>query len=144
MEQAEQGNIVIRKPTRVERPHEKYGWLTLAVSAIFGIGAAVVIAAPSYYVLTDPLYRDFYPVIVAWGIALVGFNVLALVLALIPFRKGERWAWFALWVLPLLWLSLFALAPDLPLYLALALVTSAGLILPYRRFFSAPEDEGSV
>ncbi len=139
MERAEQVNIVIDKEARVEGAYEKYGWLTLAVSAIFGIGAAVVIAAPSYYVLTDPLYRDFYPVIVAWGTALVGFNILALVLTLIPFRRGERWAWFTLWMLPLSWLSLFALAPDLPLYLALAFVTSAGLILPYRRFFPGPE-----
>ena len=139
MEQAEQLDIVIGKGTRRERAYEKYGWLILAVSAILGIGAAAVIAAPSYYVLTDPLYRDFYPVIIAWGTALVGFNIFALLLALIPFKGGERWAWYTLWMLPLLWLSLFALAPDLPLYLAFALVTSAGLVLPYRRFFPRPE-----
>jgi cell division protein FtsW (lipid II flippase) len=136
MEQAERVNIVIDKDTRVERAYEKYGWLILAVSAIFGIGAAAVIAAPSYYVLTDPLYRDFYPVIIAWGAVLVGFNIFALVLTLIPFRGGERWAWYTLWMMPLLWLSLFALAPDLPLYLAFAVIPAAGLLLPYRRFFS--------
>jgi hypothetical protein len=136
MEQAERVNIVIDKDTRVERAYEKYGWLILAVSAIFGIGAAAVIAAPSYYVLTDPLYRDFYPVIIAWGAVLVSFNIFALVLTLIPFRGGERWAWYTLWKLTLLWLSLFALAPDLPLYLAFAVSTAAGLLLPYRRFLS--------
>jgi hypothetical protein len=67
---------------------------------------------------------------------LVGFNIFALVLTLIPFRGGERWAWYTLWKLTLLWLSLFALAPDLPLYLAFAVSTAAGLLLPYRRFLS--------
>src|SRR5918997_1828440 len=140
MEQAEQLDIVIGKGTRRERAYEKYGWLILAVSAILGIGAAAVIAAPSYYVLTDPLYRDFYPVIIAWGTALVGFNIFALLLALIPFKGGERWAWYTLWMLPLLWLSLFALAPDLTYYLVLAIITALGLILPYRKFFTGTEE----
>ena len=51
----------------------------------------------------------------ALGIALVGFNILALVMTLIPYRRGERWAWFTLWMLPLLWVSQFVLSPDLSL-----------------------------
>jgi len=43
-------------------------------------------------------------------------------------------------MLPLLWLSQFALAPDLPYYVVLAAITMAGLILPYRRFFSRSEE----
>jgi hypothetical protein len=42
----------------------------------------------------------------------LGFNVFALLLALIPYKRGERWSWYALWMLPLLWLSLFALGPE--------------------------------
>ena len=64
--------------------------------------------------------------------------MVTIVLILIPFRRGERWAWFTLWMLPLSWLSLFALAPDLPFYLGLAVVTGSGLVLPFRRFFPGP------
>jgi hypothetical protein len=140
MEQAGRVDIGISKGSRVERVYEKYGWLILAVSAIFGIVAALVVTVPAYYMLTHPLYQDFYPVMLAWGITWVGFNLLALTLILIPFRRGERWAWYTLWMLPLLWLSLFALAPDLHLYLAFAVITAAGLILPYRRFFPRMEE----
>jgi hypothetical protein len=42
-------------------------------------------------------------------------------------------------MLPLLWLSLFALAPELRFYLVPAIISAGGLLLPYRRFFSQPE-----
>ena len=50
------------------------------------------------------------------------------------FKRHERWAWYALWMLPLQWLSQFAFFPDLT-YLALAVLTPIGCILPYGRFF---------
>ena len=65
---------------------------------------------------------------------LLGFNVFALVVTLVPFKRHERWAWYALWMLPLQWLAQFVFFPDLA-YLTLALLTTVGLILPYRRFF---------
>jgi cell division protein FtsW (lipid II flippase) len=137
----EQADIALSGSIRAERVHERSGWMILLVSAILGILGALVVTVPSPYMLSDPLYQNFYPIMAAWGLAWVGFNVFALILALIPYRRGERWAWYTLWMLPLLWLSLFALAPDLPLYLALAIVTAAGLVLPYRRFFSRTEEE---
>ena len=78
----------------------------------------------------------------ALGTALVGFNVLALVVILVPFKRRERWAWFALWMLPLQWLSQFVFLPDLA-YLMLAVLTMVGLLLPYRRFFLSTEDPDS-
>ena len=143
MEQAERVDIVVNEDVREERAYEKYGWMILAVSAIFGIVAAVLTTLPPLSWFADPVIILAYSLMGALGITWAGFNAFALVLALIPFRRGERWAWYALWMLPLLWLSLFALAPDLRLYLALAIVTAVGLILPYQRFFSSPE-EGSL
>jgi hypothetical protein len=89
------------------------------------------------------MYREAYPVVGALGTALVGFNVLALVVILIPFKRHERWAWFALWMLPLQWLWQFAFLPDLA-YLTLAVLTAVGLVLPYRRFFPAREEPARV
>ncbi len=120
-----------------------YGWVLLSASAILGIVAAVTTTLPPISWFWDPLFRSAYSIMGAWGATWVGFNVLALVIVLIPFRRNERWAWYALWLLPLMWLFLFALAPDLPYYLALAVVTAAGLVLPYRRFFPKPEEQPS-
>jgi hypothetical protein len=58
----------------------------------------------------------------AWGVTWVGFNILALVITLIPYRRDERWAWFTLWTLPLLGLFQFVFSPDL-LYLMLAVLS---------------------
>ena len=140
MEQAERVGMAVSENVRVERGYEKYGWMVLAVSAILGIVAAALTTVPPLSWFADPVIIMSYSIMGGWGVTWVGFNVIALVLALIPFRRGERWAWYTLWTLPLLWLSLFALATDLRLYLALAVVTAAGLILPYRRFFSGPEE----
>ena len=137
MEQADIGQpetTVIRK----ERAYEKFGWMILSASAVLGIVAAVVTTFPPLYVFSSPLYEDAYPIMGALGTALVGLNILALVMSLIPFRRGERWAWFTLWILPLGWVSQFVFLPDV-LYLVLAFVTTVGLVLPYRRFFARAE-----
>ena len=121
-----------------EEGYERYGWMILSANAILGIFAALITGLPSLYILTDPAYREAYPVVGALGTALVGFNVLALVVILIPFKRHERWSWYALWMLPLQWLLQFVFFPDLA-YLMLALLTTLGLVLPYRRFF--PQEE---
>jgi hypothetical protein len=101
----------------------------------------VVTTFPPLYVFSSSLYEGVYPMLGALGTALVGFNILALVMSLIPYRRGERWAWFTLWILPLGWVSQFVFLLDVS-YLLLAVFTTVGLVLPYRRFFSGWE-EGS-
>ena len=128
---------------RKERAYERYGWMILSASAVLGIVAAVVTTFPSLYVFSSSLYEGVYPMLGALGTALVGFNILALVVSMIPYRRGERWSWFTLWLLPLEWVSQFVFSPDLT-YLVLALFTAVGLALPYRRFFSRAEKEELV
>ncbi len=136
MEQAEPK----AEPTaaRSERVHERYAWVILAVDVAVGIVSALTTTLPPLSWFSDPLFTTEYSVMGAWGISWVGFEILALVIILIPFRRGERWAWWTLWLLPALWLSLFLLAPDLIGLLLLALISLAGLILSRRRFF--PKD----
>ena len=121
------------------RAYGKYSWMILFVSALVGIFGGVSLMFPSDSTSLSP--RDLW-ILRAWGITWVGFNILALVMTLIPYRRYERWAWYTLWILPLLWLSHFALSPDLP-YLIVALLTTVGLVLPYRRFFSGAEEGSS-
>src|SRR5215211_6899774 len=116
---------------RNERAFEKYGWMILSASAVLGIVAAVVTTLPPLYVFSSSLYEGAYPIIGALGTALVGLNLLALLMSLIPYRRGERWAWFTLWMLPVGWVSQFVFLTDVS-YLLLALFTAVGLVLPYR------------
>jgi hypothetical protein len=137
-------DVPVNEEARVERIGERLSWITLAASAIFGIVDALFVGVFSPQMLSNPIFWDSSLILlVAWGIAWVGFNIFALALTLIPYRRGERWAWYTLWMLPLLWLSLFALWPDFRLYLVFAILTAAGLILPYRRFFSRRDEEES-
>jgi hypothetical protein len=144
MEQPERIDVVVNAEVRKERVYEKYGWMVLAVSAVFGIVAAVMTTLPPLSWFTDPVLVTAYSLMGALGVTWVGFNLFALILTLIPFRRGERWAWFTLWMLPLLWLSQFVLALDLSYYLVLAIISTVGLILPYRRYFSRTEKEELV
>jgi hypothetical protein len=141
----EQADIVRPEVTiiRKERAYERFGWMILSASALLGIVAAVVTTFPPQYVFSSSLYEGVYPIMGALGTALVGLNILALLMSLIPYRRGERWAWFTLWMLPVGWVSQFVFLADVS-YLVLALLTAVGLVLPYRRFFSRAEKEEPV
>ena len=111
----------------------RYGWVILLAAAVLGIFGGVSVMVP-----TNPTYQlpSVIWIIRAWGITWIGFNILALVLIVGPYRRGERWAWYALWLMPLLLVGYFVLSPELTMNLVLAILTAAlGLILPYRRYF---------
>ncbi len=123
---------------------ETYGrnaWLILFAAAALGIFGGVSLLFP-----TNPTYQlpTVIWIIRAWGITWIGFNMLALVLIVGPYRRGERWAWYALWLMPLLLVGYFVLSPELTMNLVLAILTAAlGLLLPYRRFFPDAEQQPS-
>jgi hypothetical protein len=68
------------------------------------------------------------------------FNLYAFTVILIPFRRGEKWAWITTWVLPV-GLALPAINdPDIALYyFAIAALCILGLLLTMRDFFSNSE-----
>ena len=128
---------------RTESRIERYSWMALAASALLGVLSALITTMPPLSWFWNPVYESAYSIMGAWGVTWVGFNVLALIVTLIPYRRHERWAWFTLWILPLGWVSQFVLLPDVS-YLMLAFLTTVGLILPYRRFFSRAGKEELV
>ena len=72
------------------------------------------------------------------GLAFLGFAVFVMVVASVPYRGGQRWAWFALWVVPafMVGLLLHELEGDFVQMPVILLVLSLlGLLVPYRRFF---------
>jgi len=95
-------------------------------------------------VLFEPEFRagDVPGTLRAWGITWL-FNVFALVVLFRGFRQVERWAWWTLWLLPLLWLSHFLFNPSTVHNLVIAIITAVGLILAYRTFFYASGEQAS-
>ncbi len=148
-----------------ERGYEKGAWIILflvaIIFALFGLGDIILgsaadpaiveaitgmtpeeigAAEPRVLVLVEQQIR-------AGGAAFMVGGILAAAIAWTSFRGGERWAWYALWTLPLLNVLIFliqytsldlstgVLPPPLlsaPVFLAIAVV---GLLLPIRRFF---------
>ena len=85
------------------------------------------------------------------GAALFTYGLLSMVVILTGFRCGEKWAWYALWSLPILAILIFLIfftadrAPDrippppllsAPIFLLISVI---GLLLPYRKFFPKGE-----
>lgn len=105
----------------------RVGWICLLIVSV-GIAGFGVVAALSGATL---LYR-------ADGVALTGMGLFGGLITLIPFRRRERWAWFALWFYPIFWLAhlLGRLPPGKDhvhqvLFIVLSL---AGLVLPVGAF----------
>jgi len=79
-----------------------------------------------------------------FGVTLLVLSAFALVVAVLPFRKGQRFAWHLSWLVPALLLGLFAFSanasiqpgqqPFYPLLIFL-LPSIFDLLLPYRKFF---------
>ena len=72
------------------------------------------------------------------GNFMLGFGVLTTAIAAVPYRKGEKWSWYASWVLPVF--VLIQLVNSNWGYLwqldfAFMFLVLAGLVLPYRKFF---------
>jgi hypothetical protein len=64
------------------------------------------------------------------------FNFYALLVILIPFRRGEKWAWLATWILPVGLALPAATDPNLAIfYFAVAAVCVLGLLMTVRDFF---------
>jgi len=81
------------------------------------------------------------------GALWVGMSFLAIIVSSTGYRKGERWAWYGLWAIPLVMLLIFTTffsanlvegSPKPPaLYSAPGLfaIAALGLLIPIRRFF---------
>jgi hypothetical protein len=72
------------------------------------------------------------------GNFMLATGLLMMAVAAVPFRKGERWAWYTMWVAPLMILIQLLNSrggSGWQVDLGFVVLTSAGLIWPYRRFF---------
>jgi len=84
-----------------------------------------------------PLYGD--PV--ALGIGWTGFSLYAIVVLAIPFRRGERWAWYTTWLLAIGFASAILITREgyAVMYLIAAGIMAFALLLTRPAFFSRKE-----
>ena len=123
----------------------RYAWIVILLSAVLGLLAALLLTISPTTVLFEPEFRagDVPGALRAWGVTWLFFNVFALIVLFRGLRQGERWAWWTLWMLPLLWLSHFLVNPSTVHNLVIAIITAGGLILSYRTFFLASGEQPS-
>jgi hypothetical protein len=117
---------------RRENLSVRLGRISLAVVGVailaFGVIAATVLTSDDQRLMR------------ADGVASIGLGLFGLLITLIPFRRLERWAWFALWFYPTFWLvHLVGRLPpgnDHVHQVAFISLSLAGLLPPMRQFFS--------
>lgn len=150
---------------RVEKAYEKHAWIILfalnVIGVLFGLGD-IILGAASDPAITEgvagmslaelqasnPRVANLVNVQTKLtGSFFLGFSLLGIAISMTGYRRGERWAWYALWSLPLMYGLIPAiflsaglvpgrsLPPPVlsgPIFLVIALLA---LLLPYRKFF---------
>ncbi len=82
--------------------------------------------------LFDPGGTDGRALFVTWA----ALNFLGATMLLIPYRRGERWAWYAAWVVMIPYASIILFNSEFGfIYLAEALLMAVAQSLTYSRFF---------
>jgi hypothetical protein len=91
----------------------------------------------------DPEVASIYAMDLAvLGIIWAAFGLLAAIISLVPYRRGDRWAWFALWLVPITYggvATRFLIDRyDAGFWVAgLTAVAVVGLLIPIRRVLGA-------
>ena len=77
----------------------KIAWISLAITgvAIFVFGLIVTVWPGS----SNGLFLRTI------GVASIGMGLFGVMITVIPYKRRERWAWFALWYYPIFWLAHF-------------------------------------
>ena len=145
---------------RKERLNEKYGWVVfLGLGLLWLVVGLTPLFNPEEYLdnevqhITDMSLSELeasFPeatemvrfVFGSVGVLKTSWSLLVLSITLWPYRKGEKWAWYTLWLVPAallsqgLWYSVFLDDfTEMLQYTGIVTVTLVALFLPYRKFF---------
>ncbi len=144
----------------MERPYEKYAWVVfLFLGLLWVVVGLVQVFSPDELLETDAqlitdmswselkasspvatdLVRFHYG---GMGLLKTSWSLFVLAITLTGYRRGEKWAWYTLWLAPLIlvWSAFYNVifVGDVNQALQWIPVTSVsllGLLLPYRKFF---------
>lgn len=144
----------------VERVNEKYGWFVFLFLGILWLVVGISQAfTPDALMEEDvqhilgmswselqalspeaALYARW--LMGALGMLKISWSLFVLAITLTGFRKGERWAWYTLWLAPALLVGqgiynsvFFGDINEMLQWLPILSINLFGLLLPYRKFF---------
>ena len=145
---------------RVEKFYEKYAWVLIsAVGVLTLVGGAphafgmntdpatverIVGMTLSELKASNPLFYDLYNFYFRFGgLSDMGFGFFVTLISSTVYRRGERWAWYALWAVPVFFLGSSAIAMSLgpssgdllSFTLLFVILSLLGLLLSFRKFF---------
>ena len=151
------------------RVYEKYGWVVFVALGLLWVVVGFYQAflpdglaendAPhiigmswSELKASSPVATDFVRWLYgAMGLLKTSWSLLVLAITLTGYRRGEKWAWYTLWLVPILLVSsaLFnvSFVGDVSHTLQWIPITSislVGLLLPIRKFFPRKPQSGNV
>ena len=144
----------------MERVNEKYGWVVmLALGLVWLVVGLSQVFTPDVMLVDDiqhfagislnelealsPEATQMVRFLVgAVGMLKISWSFLVIAITLTGYRKGEKWAWYTLWLVPALLVgsgifnSVFLgdINEMLP-WIPIMTLTLLGLFLPYRKFF---------
>ncbi len=104
---------------------------------IIGMGLSEFeVSNPNFFNLYDFYFR-------AGGWSDMGFAYFVIAISATAYRKGEKWAWYILWVVPAFFLGHAAIAMNfgqsiahlIPFLAVFTVLSTLGLLLPIRKFF---------
>lgn len=121
----------------------RHAWALLFAPSLIGIGVAIPIIllgqppplgpeagnVEEIAKLSAPLgdwVRNTWRI---FGLSLLGFGVFGAVISAKPFRKGEMWAWYASWILPVFYVGTTIINPGATGAQAFLVVSLIGLLL---------------
>jgi len=117
----------------------RVGWIVLLINELLSLLLSFLLITVPFTVMTLPEFQvgKAHVILRGWGFTWLALSIVVLVILLTSFRRNERWAWYTLWVLPLLWLSHFFLAMDTIHNLVFAIISAVALLMTYRQFFAS-------
>ena len=144
----------------MERAYEKYAWVVyLALGLLWLVVGLTQVFNPdalleddAQYVIgmslseleasspeANELVRSLYGAI---GMLKTSWSLLVLAITLTGYRRGEKWAWYTLWLVPALLVGtgvfnavFLADVSEMLQWIPITTVSLVGLLLPYRKFF---------
>ncbi len=142
------------------RAFQKYGWVVyLALGLLWLVVGLVQVFGPGELLRTDAqlitdmswielkasspvatdLVRFHYG---QMGLLKTSWSLLVLAITLTGYRKGEKWAWYTLWLVPalLVWnaflnVNFLGDVNQALQWIPITAISLLGLLLPYRTFF---------
>ncbi len=129
---------------RTPRAYEEYAWVLVFAGGLAGflVGLWEFFVGPLDTTAGFTADAAFFR---AHLFFLLGFSLLGAVIAAVPYRRREQWAWYTLWVAPVVVLGDAAMNYDVggtiwPVLLLLAALLALGLLLPVRIFLPGRGD----